>query len=346
MNADTVILDTKLKADIETTQANPKKDAACKKLLSHKVFLAWILKSCLAEYRDYPIKDIIEKYIEGEPWINAVPVDADETNPALTKTNPVIKGGRNEDTSQNEGKAIYDIMFYAIKPGTFNKDNERIRLIINIEPQYDWNLPYPLLSRAVYYTSRMISSQKGRDFVDMEYDKVLKVASIWVCTNTPKNVQNNINYYEMNEHHLLGNLTMPRNGYDLQTIALICLGEPNEDNAGTLLELLEILLSAKLEVDDKEKLLKDKFDIAMTDEMKEEAQIMGSYGLGMLEQGKREGIDIGIEKGIEKGKTEERLANIQSLITKLSFSAEKAMDTLNIPQEERSQYLPKLKHLN
>ena len=81
---------------------------------------------------------------------------------------------------------------------------------------------------------------------------------------------------------------------------------------------------------------------------------MGSYGLGMLEKGKREGISIGIEKGIEqgieqgieKGRFEERLSNIQSLITTLRLSAEQAMDALNIPQEERSQYLTKLKHLN
>ena len=60
------------------------------------------------------------------------------------------------------------------------------------------------------------------------------------------------------------------------------------------------------------------------------------------ELGKREGINI----GIEQGRVEATLSNIQSLITTLSLSAEKAMDALNIPQEERSQYLPKLKHLN
>ena len=34
-------------------------DAACKRLLANKVILAWIMKSCLEEYRDfimYPIR--------------------------------------------------------------------------------------------------------------------------------------------------------------------------------------------------------------------------------------------------------------------------------------------------
>ena len=64
------------------------------------------------------------------------------------------------------------------------------------------------------------------------------------------------------------------------------------------------------------------------------------------ELGKREGINIGIEQGRTEATFQTTLANIQSLITTLRLSAEQAMDALNIPQEERSQYLPKLKHLN
>ena len=65
-----------------------------------------------------------------------------------------------------------------------------------------------------------------------------------------------------------------------------------------------------------------------------------------IDIGKQQGIDIGKQQGIKQGKFETTLANIQSLITTLSLTAEKAMDALNIPQEERAQYLPKLQHLN
>ena len=43
---------TKVAEDLELTEAQARYDAACKRLLSHKVFLAWILKSCLDEYKD------------------------------------------------------------------------------------------------------------------------------------------------------------------------------------------------------------------------------------------------------------------------------------------------------
>ena len=64
------------------------------------------------------------------------------------------------------------------------------------------------------------------------------------------------------------------------------------------------------------------------------------------ELGKREGINIGIEQGRAEATFQTTLANIPSLMYKVSWTAEQAMDALNIPQEERGQYLPKLKHLN
>ena len=39
----------------------------CKRLLSEKIILAWIMKSCLEEYRDYDVKEIARRYIEGSP---------------------------------------------------------------------------------------------------------------------------------------------------------------------------------------------------------------------------------------------------------------------------------------
>ena len=55
-------------------------DAACKRLLANKSILAWILKDCVEEYRNCDIRDIVEKYIEGEPQIAEVGVNSDEIN--------------------------------------------------------------------------------------------------------------------------------------------------------------------------------------------------------------------------------------------------------------------------
>ena len=60
MEANTPIAD-----DIRITDQNSQYDDACKQILSEKYILAWIMKSCLEEYRDCDVRDIAEKYIEG-----------------------------------------------------------------------------------------------------------------------------------------------------------------------------------------------------------------------------------------------------------------------------------------
>ena len=80
----------------------------------------------------------------------------------------------------------------------------------------------------------------------------------------------------------------------------------------------------------------------MSEEMKGEFETMCNLSQAIE--------DKGFAKGIEMGRAEATfqttLANIQSLINTLSLSAEKAMDALNIPQDDRKQYLCHLKPLN
>ena len=98
---------------------NASYDKNAKKFLSEKALLARILKHLVAEFQDSSLKDIEEKYIEGEPKvaINTVPVVPDLTN-ATRKVTSKIKGDRNEDGSDTEGTITFDILFRAIVPTT------------------------------------------------------------------------------------------------------------------------------------------------------------------------------------------------------------------------------------
>ena len=68
---------------IGTTGVNAKYDAACKRLLSEKYILAWIMKSCLTEYENCAINEIAERYIEGQPSVESIPVAPDKTTPVI-----------------------------------------------------------------------------------------------------------------------------------------------------------------------------------------------------------------------------------------------------------------------
>lgn len=192
-------------------------DAACKRLLSEKEILAWIMKSCLEEYRDCGVKEIAERYIESAPQVGMEPVAPDEA--------PRIHGMGNEDATLREGTVVYDIRFTAIAPAS----GEQIRLIINVEAQNSFYPGYPLLKRALYYCSRLISSQYGTEFTEGRYEKIKKVYSIWICANPPENRKNTITRYHMTESNLVGNVREPKANYDLLTVVMLCIGEPEDD---------------------------------------------------------------------------------------------------------------------
>lgn len=59
-------------------------------------------------------------------------------------------------------------------------------------------------------------------------------------------------------------------------------------------------------------------------------------------EGRSEGILEGKAEGKAEGKVEQQLANLQTIMKNLKLTAENAMDVLEIPQEERAQYIANL----
>lgn len=225
----------------------------------------------------------------------------------------------------------YDIRFCAKVPVS----KEKIRLIINIEAQNDFYPGYPIISRGIYYCSRLISSQYGVEFSDAHYEKIKKVYSIWICMNPPKYRENSINRYSITEEQLIGSCSERKENYDLLTAIMICLGDSNNENASGVLKLLEVLLSSEREAKEKKEILQNDFSIEMTKTLESEVSIMCNLSKGVEEKG----IQKGIEKGIEQG----LLLSIKNLMETMGWSVEQAMEGLKIPKEEKSKYLDELK---
>ncbi|MCM1257246.1 MAG: hypothetical protein NC307_05285 [Roseburia sp.] len=305
-------------------------DTACKRLLANKVVLAWIMKSCLEEYRDFSVDEIVEKYIEGEPQIAKTAVNLDEET---ENDGEQIRGAKTEDSTIKEGTITYDIRFYATAP----KSGEMVSLIINIEAQNDFYPGYPIIKRGIYYCSRMISSQYGVEFVNSHYEKIKKVYSIWVCANPSEFRENTIARYVVREENLVGEAAEKKENYDLLTAVIICLGHSGDKKYSGILKLLEVLLSSEKNPTEKKKILYDDFDIKMTKELESEVSEMCNLSRGIEERG--------IEKGIEKGIREGVLASIQNLMESMGWSVEQAMKALKIPETEQSIYTDNLRKM-
>ena len=283
--------DTTIAKNIRVIDEKASYDAACKRLLSEKIILAWIMKNCLEEYRDCDVDEIAGKYIEGTPQVGEVAVAPDESSYVS-----MIQGAGSQDASLTEGTVTYDIRFLAIAPVS----GELIRLIINIEAQNDFYPGYPLIKRGIYYCSRMISAQYGTEFTKSHYENIKKVYSIWICMNPPKNRENSITRYYIAEENLVGSVKERKADYDLMAAVMICLGR--EDDSGTdLLKLLNVLLSTETDSQDKCQILEEDFHIRMTESLESEVSLMCNLSKGVE------------EKGIEKGRQEGIIAMVSAL---------------------------------
>ena len=106
--------------------------------------------------------------IEGEPIIDKVPVEPGLTNISdqPDKKGDRITGLNTEMFEKDEGLAIFDIIFFVrMKDGIS-------QIIVNVEAQRKDPDEYDILNRAIFYVSRLISSQKERDFVKSRYNDV------------------------------------------------------------------------------------------------------------------------------------------------------------------------------
>lgn len=131
-------------------------DKAAKEVLALRQILAPILKRLVPEFRMLSFDTIARDCIEGATWVGTIPVAPGRTNRAFHRHAPQrIRGLQTEQSERDEGWITYDVLFYARIPDT----EQRIKFIINVEAQRS-DPSYKLMKRAIFYASRLISSQK------------------------------------------------------------------------------------------------------------------------------------------------------------------------------------------
>ncbi len=213
-----------------------------------------------------------------------------------------------------------------------------IRLIINVESQYDYHPGYPLTKRGIYYCSRLISAQYGVEFAHAHYEGMKKVYSIWICSNPPRHRENAINRYRLREEHICGAVEEPEENYDLMTLIMIYLGNVESSEEVEALKLLNVLLSATIQPENKKKILHEEFRIPMTQEMERSVGTMCNLSEGVW----RKGVEEGRTEGRAEGRMDTLVQNVQNIMTGTSWTASQAMDLLNIPEGDREAILQRL----
>ena len=154
---------------------------------------------------------------------------------------------------------------------------------------------YYILNRAIFYVGRILSSQKGRDFVKSEYNKMKRVYSIWICMNMKENSLTQIYLAKkdiIGSHDWKGDL-------ELFNIIMIGIAEnlpEKEENYG-LHRLLSALLSSSLEAEEKLDIIEKEYDIPIEDDIREEVEEMCNLSQGIKEKVFKGGYTEGKQNG-------------------------------------------------
>lgn len=282
-------MNQEIKNTIETTtDMGAQYDACAKRILGQKIILAHILVKTVDEFYGMNPK-VAALLIEGQPYISKVPIDPGLTNHTYEKNGERIVGLNTENQELNEGLIRFDIIFYVRMRDGLSQ------IIINIEAQRGDSSEYDILNRATFYASRMISSQKERDFKNSNYDDIKRIYSIWICMDWKENC---MNYFHLTDESVLGSYHW-KGKRDLINIVMIGLGKtlPEQSEEYELHRLLGALLSKKLSVERKSDIIEEEYDIPMEQDLGKEVKIMGSLSDGIREEAFAEGITAGRAEG-------------------------------------------------
>ena len=254
-------------------------DTRVKRLLAQKSILAHILVKTVDEFKGMKPEDVV-KYIEGEPSISVVPVEPGLAN--MEKTDAAgqrIVGLNTENAEINEGLVRFDIIFYVRMPSIVGRKNGLSQIIVNIEAQKDEPTEYKILNRAIFYVSRLISSQKERDFVNTNYDDIKQVFSIWICMNMD---DNSLSHIHLTKDELLKPCNWKGN-LDLLNIVLIGITNeiPEHDEKYEMHRLIGALLSSELKEQEKLDIIEHEYNIPISQEFREDVSIMCNLSQGI-----------------------------------------------------------------
>ena len=250
------------------------------------------------EFKGMKPEDVV-KYIEGEPSISVVPVEPGLAN--MEKTDAAgqrIVGLNTENAEINEGLVRFDIIFYVRMPSVDDTKNGLSQIIVNIEAQKDEPTEYKILNRAIFYVSRLISSQKERDFVNTNYDDIKQVFSIWICMNMD---DNSLSHIHLTKDEMLKPCNWKGN---LDLLNIVLIGITNEisehDEKYEMHRLIGALLSSELKEQEKLDIIEHEYNIPISQEFREDVRIMCNLSTGIEERATERATKKATEKTSEK----------------------------------------------
>lgn len=309
--------------EITTAGSKASYDVFAKRLLAQKIILAHILVNTVKDFANMKPEQVV--LLIEEPEIASVPALPGQTN------NPeVITGCNTESNVPYEGSVTFDIRFFVWIPGK----REKVKVIVDIEVQKKFSPGYDLVTRGIFYGSRLISAQLDTEFSIPNYNDIKKVFSIWLCANAPQKAENTITEFHVSQNNIVGNAENIGR-YDLLSVIMVGLSKKLVDGNNDELKLhrlLGTLFAAEMKPEEKKSILSTEFEIPMTNDIERSVETMCNLSEAIEEQG--------IEKGMEQGMEQGKYVSLYNLVKSGVITDAQAAASENIPV---ATFLEKLK---
>ena len=234
--------------------------------------------------------DVLEK--SNQPKVEVIP-----------SVGTRIVGLNTEYTELNEGKNVFDIIFYVRTKNGISK------IIINVEIQKDEPTKYHILNRVIFYIGRMISSEKQRDFINSNYNDMKDVYSIWLSLGEKENT---LNYLRLFDQKVICSKNWKGN-LNLLNAVIIGLSDelPEHNETYDLHRFLGVLLSNNLDYYEKVEIMEKEYELELPEEWKEGTETMYSLAAEIRKKGRADGRVEGIAEG------EERMGKLSELLVRM-----------------------------
>ena len=176
-------------------------------------------------------------------------------------------------------------------------------------------------------------------FKDQEYDRIKKVASIWICEDTAMERSDAINEYRFVELCKRGEYREAEANYDLMRIVVMRLGQAGEQSGDDAIRLLSKVFSTERSAEEKKVVLSEEFHIEVTEEISREVSQVCNLSTGIYDKGMRQGIQEGILEGKREGALEILFGLVKDNLLSITDAAKRANIERSVFEKEYMAYM-------
>ena len=277
-------------------------DRGFKTVIHDSDVLSWMLKNSVDELKDRTIEEI-KTCLDIEP------------------DGHTVIGKETEYPSSESGTIVTDSVFEVRIPDTEHK----VSVIVNIEGQNNPSPGYPLEKRAEYYMARLVSSQKSVDFKNDDYSNLRKTYSIWFILGPRAKDRNTVTRYRMKAENLVG--SPERAIPEMETFNIVMINVGRYDSTLPDVSAFPAALFSKMEDDERQNLMKDRFNIRLDEFISREVKEMASIG--------QDTYNWGFSEGSEKGQVITAAKIVINLICQEGWTLDKALAVADLDESIR-----------